>query len=430
MSPINGLTNVPKAFLRLGHIRKGIKDERGFPRDLEYFRVTFNNQPACEEEFVKVYGEKPTSINIRLAFPNVLDVWDANYEAYSKGGMIAKASSTPDRGLFWVFYRRHDNGDVLVRDGIGVGLEGAEFAAKPIDPEKPIYSYKNKNGESVPVMLEPVGRLNVVVPEIAHIRVGFLEFRPGSPKDISAISRELAAIDHMARQTGKDITGIPMRLTRQPEDITKNIGGKLSRGESWMVHIEVGGEWANRALETIDRLALPASTSDIVEAEVHDMLEEEPEIPDEIREELERFEQDFPPPPPAPKKSEKLPNGRPYEPETFREKFQEMIIKMGDNFASKNAEIVVDDVQRKVVASTIDGIFNGDKTMRYTFTRWLCGQASTKKLSPVQIRCLMTIMGVTSFGDPPSEVSMTELRNAHTEALKSEGQQTLLEEPK
>jgi hypothetical protein len=46
MSPIAGLTNVPKAFLRLGHIRKGEKDERGFPKDLDYFRVTFNNQPA------------------------------------------------------------------------------------------------------------------------------------------------------------------------------------------------------------------------------------------------------------------------------------------------------------------------------------------------------------------------------------------------
>jgi len=422
--PILGLTNVPKAFLRLGHIRKGQRDpQTGYPVDLDYFRVTFNNQPECEEVFREAYGDKPTSINIRLAFPNVDEVWDANYEAYSKGGMIAKAASSPSQGLYWIFYRRHDDGVVLVRNGIGVGEEGNLFASKPIDLETPIYSYKSNKNEKVDVFLEPVGRLNVVVPEIAHIMVGYLEFRPGSPKDIANISRELAAIDYFSKQAGKDITGLPMKLTRLPEEITKNIGGKLSRGESWMVHIEVGGEWGGRALEVIDRLALPASTSDAIEGEVRD-IEEEPEFdaPPDYQDEVDK---EFPIEEPV----EKTGNGRPYPPDTFRENFNKMIVTMEANFAKKKAEIVVDDVMRKILASTIDGIFNGEKTMRYTFTRWLCGHASTKKLTPVQVRCLMTVMGVTAFGDPPSAVSMTEIRQAHTFALKTEGQQELLEEP-
>ena len=422
--PIAGLTNVPKAFLRLGHIRKGERDPNtGLPKDLDYFRVTFNNQPECEEVFREAYGDKPTSINIRLAFPNVDEVWDANYEAYSKGGMIAKAASSPSQGLYWIFYRRHDDGVVLVRNGIGVGEEGNLFASKPIDLETPIYSYKSNKNEKVDVFLEPVGRLNVVVPEIAHIMVGYLEFRPGSPKDIANISRELAAIDYFSKQAGKDITGLPMKLTRLPEEITKNIGGKLSRGESWMVHIEVGGEWGGRALEVIDRLALPASTSDAIEGEVRD-IEEEPEFdaPPDYQDEVDK---EFPIEEPV----EKTGNGRPYPPDTFRENFNKMIVTMEANFAKKKAEIVVDDVMRKILASTIDGIFNGEKTMRYTFTRWLCGHASTKKLTPVQVRCLMTVMGVTAFGDPPSAVSMTEIRQAHTFALKTEGQQELLEEP-
>jgi hypothetical protein len=355
----------------------------------------------------------------------VEEVWDANYEAYSKGGMIAKAASSPERGLYWIFFRRHDDGVVLVRNGVGVGEEGNAFAALPIDPEKPIYTYKSKNGETVPVMMEPVGRLNVVVPEIAHIKVGYLEFRPGSPKDISAISRELAAIDYFSRQAGKDITGLPMKLTRQPEDITKNIGGKLSRGESWMVHIEVGGEWGGRALEVIDRLALPASTSDAIDAEVHDVAEEdvpEHDIPWETMAETEEFDKAFPVEQPVQKVVEKTANGRPYPPDTFREKFNQMIATMEANYAKKNAEVVADESMRKIVASTIDGIFNGDKTMRYTFSRWLCGHASTKKITPAQVRCLMTIMGVTRFGDPPSELSMAEIRNAHSAALLSEGQ--------
>ena len=423
--PITGLTNVPKAFLRLGHIRKGEKDERGFPKDLDYFRVTFNSQPECEAAFVAAYGEKPTSINIRLAFPNVAEVWDANYEAYSKGGMIAKAASTETKGLYWIFYRKHSDGTVLVRNGFPVGEEGLELTSKPIDPEAPIYSYKNKNGENVDVLMEPVGRLNVVVPEIAHIKVGYLEFRPGSTRDISNISRELAAIDYFSKQAGKDITGLPMKLTRMPEEITKNIGGKLSRGESWMVHIEVGGEWGGRALEVIDRLALPAGET--IEAEVRDVVEDEvPEhqVPWETMTEAEKFEQDFPPveeKKPAPK-PENTVSGRPYPPDMFRENFNKMIATMEANFAKKNTEIVADDTMRKILASTIDGIFEGDKTKRYTFTRWLCGHASTKKLTPAQVRCIMTVMGVTAFGDPPSTISMTEIRSAHEEALRIEGQ--------
>ena len=248
--PIAGLTNVPKAFLKLGQIRKGTKDSRtGKPIDLDYFRVTFYpNEKECEDLFRQVYGEQPRAINVRLAFPNVSEVWDANFECYSKGGMIAKASSVQDpitlqEIVKWIFYRDHKTGDVLVRNGFPVGEEGVQFIQKPIDLTKPIYTYKNRKEEIVEAFLEPVGRLNVVVPELATIRVGYLEFRPESTKDIAAISRELAAINHMAQQAGKDLTGIPMRLTRREEEITKNIGGKLSRGPSWLVHIEVSGEW-------------------------------------------------------------------------------------------------------------------------------------------------------------------------------------------
>lgn len=285
--PIHGLTDVPKAFLKLGQIRKGERDpQTGAPRDLEYFRVTFHpNEKECEELFRSVYGEKPTSINIRLAFPSVEEVYDANYECYAKGGLIAKASSTQNQTTLqeeikWIFYRDHQTGEVLVRNCFPVGDAGIEFMQKPIDLTKPVYSYKNRNEEMVDTFLEPVGRLNVVVPELATIRVGYLEFRPTSPKDISAISRELAAIDHMARQAGKDITGIPMKLTRRKEEISKNINGKLSRGPSWLVHIEVGGEWGGKALEYIERKALPefvdAVAEDVQESSGPSWFDEDP----------------------------------------------------------------------------------------------------------------------------------------------------------
>ena len=116
---------------------------------------------------------------------------------------------------------------------------------------------------------------------------------------------------------------------------------------------------------------------------------------------------------------------RPYAPDMFKEKFVIMVEQI-----EKKGDTVLREKEADILASVINSIFDGDKTMRYTFTRWLCGHGSTKKLSPVQVRCLMTVMGVANFGDPPSAVSMTEIRQAHTFALKAEGQAELPMEAK
>jgi len=117
---------------------------------------------------------------------------------------------------------------------------------------------------------------------------------------------------------------------------------------------------------------------------------------------------------------------RPYAPDVFKEKFAIMVDQI-----EKKGDTVLREKEADILASAINSIFNGDKTMRYTFTRWLCGHGSTKKLTPVQVRCLMTVMGVANFGDPPSAVSMKEIREAHSAALVSEGQVEMkLEEAK
>jgi hypothetical protein len=293
--PINGLTNVPKMFLKLGQIRKGEKitveqDGKKYdkPVDLDYFRVTFfEDAKRAEEQFVRAYGAKPQEINVRLAFPEVAEVWDANYEAYLKGGMYAKAASTPERGAYWIFYRDFISGEVFIRGGLPTCPDGAEILTKTLDLSAPIFSYKNNKNEMTPVFFEQVGRLNVVVPEIAEVAVGYLEFRATSPRDIRNISAELAAYDMQARQVGKTITGIPFILRRREEEITKNINGKLSRGKSWVVHLDMGGEWASKALTVIERLALP----EFVEAEVK-------EIPNGDNWDGAIFEEDKPEPEP------------------------------------------------------------------------------------------------------------------------------------
>lgn len=288
--PIATLTNVPKSFIKLGQIRKGDKVQGKRPDgstyekpvDLDYFRVTFLKSVSSgiskvslaetiEKRFREVYGDRPTAINIRFADHEVNSVWDANYECYKQGGLVAKAGSTAERGLYWIFYRDPDTMETIVSDERARNAAGADLMEKPIDLNEPIY--KNKKGD--PFFLEPVGRLKVVIPELADLAVGYFEFRPESPRDIRNISAEMGAFDAIARQYGKTIAGIPFVLRRREEDVSKRIDGKLVADKSWVVHLDVMGEWGARALSVLERLALP----EIVEGEFTDapQLESGPE---------------------------------------------------------------------------------------------------------------------------------------------------------
>lgn len=264
MSPISGLTNPPKSFLKLGQIRKGApKTENNAGKDLDYFRVTFlqnvtagltsvNLGEILKKRFTDTYGVKPTSINVRFADGSIPAVWDANFECYKQGGLIAKAGSN-ENGPYWIFYRDPKTMEAIISDGRPRTNEAEEMMSKPLDLKEPIY----KNSKGDPFFLEPVGRLKVVIPELADLAVGYFEFRPESPRDIRNISAELGAYDAIAKQYGKTISGIPFILRRREEDVPKRIGGKLTQGKSWVVHLDVTGEWAARALDIIEQLALP-----------------------------------------------------------------------------------------------------------------------------------------------------------------------------
>lgn len=457
--PIFGLTDRQKSFLRLAKIKKGEKTEKGGMRDLDYFRLIFSD--GCddvERAFRGIYGEKPTRISMRLAFKNVNECWDAYYVCYEKGGLLAKAGSNED-GLYWVWYRDHQTKEVLVRNGQPVGVEGRRLMEKEIDITQPVYSYQNTKNETVPVYLEPEGRLTIVVPELATIdgkpRVGFFEFCPGSPRDIGTISSELAAIDLWAKQVGKDITGIPMVLTRRKEMVTKNIKGVLSQGPSWVVHIEVAGEWGGKALEFMQMKALP----EIVDAEeVTEFVDEDPDItpshpfpasvvpapahdewwdnpvPESVVPPSEKQEKSPEPvhePHDSPllsgnesKKEEKKAE-RPYAPEVFRDRLQKVIAKIPDAYAKDGIELIATDHERKVLASCLDSIFGDKGISRYPTCTWLTGHGSTADMTDAEIKAFFQVMGIKNdvhhpaqFNDPPSAVSIQELKQVYQEALK------------
>jgi hypothetical protein len=284
--PISGLTDAPKAFMKLGMIKKGEKRtvtkqgkngpyEIEIPVDLDYFRMIFSPGKLAgeiEKAFREVYGDKPQELNVRFADASVSEVWDANFECYKQGGLIAKAG-TNESGAYWIFYRDPDTMEVLVRNGSPVGEAGREFFEKPIDLEAPIYKMAN----GTPAVLETVGRLQVVIPEVAHLAVGYFVFQPGSPRDIRNISAELGMYAAMASSYGNSITGIPFVLGRRKEEITKNINGKLSKGESWPVHLTAGGAWGRQAIEMIERLAIP---DHVIEGEAKDITANAPDWTD------------------------------------------------------------------------------------------------------------------------------------------------------
>lgn len=453
--PIYGLTDKSKSFIRLAKIKKGERHDDGSMVDLDYFRLMFSY--GCEDleaEFRKVYGDKPRSINFRLAWPTIQESWDAFYTCYTTGGQLARAGSN-ENGLYWEWYRDHDSNQVWIRDRRPVCPEGEDFIQKPIDLNQPIYSYKNKKDKMVPVFLKPEGRLSIVVPELAWVngkpKVGFFDFCPITARDIGVISSELAGIEFIASKVGKPLMGIPMALTRRKEMVTKNINGVLSRGPSWVVHIEMTGEWGGQALTTLDALALP-SPDDLLDEDVQEAVfvdegegDNPPEVllshvPDGVGEMFPpkntTIQQEAPESPEPNKPTEdigKAPEiapvpsqSRPYDPETFRAKFREGCGKIEDNYRASGKECQASDTHRKVLALALDTYcFKKNVMERHEFLGWLTGSTSTKEMSCEQVKALLHILKLSGddYTMKPDGVAVQEIQGAHkyiVNAMKAE----------
>src|SRR3990167_150017 len=270
--PVQEYTQATGGFWKLGNIRKGAPKTDNAPgQDLDHFRMTYmpgKKAKELEAAFLAAYGPKPTELNIRLNGLKVSDVWDVNYVCYKQGGLYATVG-TNTNGPYWIFRRDFDTAEVLIRHGSPVNAEGRALMDKPIDLSAPLYYNAKKEHKG----LELEGRLQVVIHELAHIEVGYFEFVPGSPRDLGNVSRELLAYEGVAKSFGKTINGVPFRLVRREEEVPKKIKGKLVRGPSWVVHLTAEGEYGKRALEVIERLALP----DVGEGEVTEIPNEGPE---------------------------------------------------------------------------------------------------------------------------------------------------------
>ena len=225
---IKGITEEAR-FPKLGDIRKGAPkpNEKKPGNDLTYFRFT-SEEEGLEDLFHALYGERPRRLNIRLPYATTDENLQAWLEEYVAGGLLRRCNG--ETCVLW----RDKNGE----------MSDAEKKC-----EKDVCSCKE------------TGRLEVVLPEME--RLGTVTVHTTSVHDIRNLYGALKGYEQIARQSGKDLTGIPFVLSRRPRKIsTPASNGKRARREKWLLMIEPLPDWVSLQLREAERRALLSTTID------------------------------------------------------------------------------------------------------------------------------------------------------------------------
>jgi hypothetical protein len=262
---IKGLTDRGLALPEIGQIRKGAKKTENRPgADLAYFRVEFDEtEHKTADAFRAVYHDQPAAIRIILPFNETERMWDAWYEAYTAGRMIARSDGE------YITYQLDDKSDIIVHNGADKNGNKVEHPADGIAG----HDQKGK-----PVKFKATGRLKVIVPELS--RAAYLTVMTTSIHDIVNISDQLAAFKKL---NGGQLAGIPFILRRRKKMISTPAENntRVRRAKS-LISIEADPEWVKAKLTQLGGLAfpnfeqalLPASSTDI-DAEVEEFDEDE-----------------------------------------------------------------------------------------------------------------------------------------------------------
>lgn len=272
---IKGLTDRGLSFPEIGQIRKGAKKDptKNKPgADLTYFRVEFDErEQKAADDFRSIYGEHPQAIRIILPFDEIERMWDAWYEGYTAGRMVARSD-----GEVYTYLLDTKTNKLLVKNGIDI----ASGHPRPFIEGQPVGYYTDKNNKEQPIYCKPSGRLKVIIPELA--RAVYLTVLTTSIHDIVNISDQLRAFQTI---NGGRLAGIPLVLRRRPKSIsTPNADGTRARRVKWLLSIEADPEWVKARLTATKQAALPGngfallSEGDPIE---HDTSENLPPEPDE-----------------------------------------------------------------------------------------------------------------------------------------------------
>ena len=138
-----------------------------------------------------------------------------------------------------------------------IDTETGKIIVKDGEPHKP-YKEDQSVGtdyQGKPVFCRPVGRLKVIIPELA--RAAYLVVMTSSVHDIANLSAQLEAFKKL---NGGVIKGIPLVLRRRPKKISvpnPKDKTKRIRMEKWMLSIEADPVWVKAKLMEVKYLALP-----------------------------------------------------------------------------------------------------------------------------------------------------------------------------
>lgn len=258
--PILRLQRQTASFPNLGKLRKGAKKPAAGNapgRDLSYFRFDSDDADATQR-FSAVYGNEPTQVNIYLPFETVDENFQTWQEEYSAGGLRHRCDG--ETCVIW---------------------------------QKPDGSY-SQEPKPCPGNCKAVGRLNVIIPELA--RLAYVTAETHSVHDILTLTDNLQA----ALALRGSLTGIPFVLSRRPKEISMaDKDGKRKRFTKHLLFLEPHPDWVRVQLAAMRHnaltfagagLALPEHRRltdggvDLDTGEIIDHEDDEPEM-DEIQSE-------------------------------------------------------------------------------------------------------------------------------------------------
>lgn len=462
MSPIYGITERGLRFPRLGSIRKGeqipmMKDGQPVKRgnevvmrpverpwfvfscdamtaqyvptpglskkdqkqeEIKHQEMEYKLQQETLERIYSVYGTNQiTELNVFLPYPEAHNAFSFWLEAYVSNQKVAQSDERIITFLFDTL-----TGEVLVRRGMVVrhssnpnSVAGSLVKEIPIGGSLP-YEKDMIVGETrtknEPITMKPVGRLNVVIPELKQAAT-WMVFT-GAWADIGSIYSAVETIDQIQKSMGQPANTVPLILRRVPvQKSYEDENGKTHKKTYYDIEAKIMSNAVKGLLTMYEETPFMMQLSS--------GQDEDYGIPDESLEPVEAQVEEFE----EPAESIQEPMNRPFSPEALKDWFD----TRSRYYAEHKTEIYAKGAQ--VVAKALK-IALPDDTDRYAFTGWITGNpsGSTKSLKTHEILAFAELMdidvtGKAGFGQLPSTTSVKEIQYGLEFSNALKGQQKL-----
>lgn len=211
--PIKGFEreDLDPRFNSLGKLKKGAPKTEGL-HDLEWFRFCpKDNNASLLKTFEGAYGPEPTRLEIYLPRPTMEENFTYWRELYGQNE-LCKVRCNGSDWVDWIEGNAHRHG------------------LKPCD--KP---YKDTANRCPDCPLKPVGRLEIILPEMWNAGyIGLITIETHSWNDIATIAGKLVQWE--------PLQGRPFTLWREDTRIGVPIKGKRARVEKSLIKIELTDE--------------------------------------------------------------------------------------------------------------------------------------------------------------------------------------------